>query len=243
MARKLTEEKAAEHGIGPAGSKHNGFPTHAEIQMAVNEQLAWNLQRKALNDKISTFRKGLRAKGITLGTLDDKVRKLEWTPEEVKKDHDEQAWYAEAMRFPVGTQLELYGTDATPDPVREQLRWKNIGHKDGLAGRGWSNEPPDGCPPECAQSYGEGHEEGQELVRRAFLDRKKGLQPLAPAKPGEDADDDAGDKLAAETAGETVVEAEAEAEVEAGPVVVDPQPAADQDWQAPTEAEAALEEA
>lgn len=146
----------------------NGFPTHAEIQMAVNEQLAWNEKRKTLNAQISTFRKGLKAKGITLGTLDDKVRQLEWTPEEVKKHHDEQNWYAEAMRQPIGAQLELYGTDATPDPVRQQLRWRNIGFKDGLVARGWADEPPKECPHDCHQSYGEGHEEGQATVRRSF---------------------------------------------------------------------------
>lgn len=146
----------------------NGFPSHAEIQMAVNEQLSWNEKRKKLNAEISTFRKGLKAKGITLGTLDDKVRQLEWTPEEVKKHHDEQDWYAEAMRQPVGAQLELYGTDATPDPVRQQLRWRNIGFKDGIAARGWADEPPKECPHDCHQSYGEGHEEGQATVRRSF---------------------------------------------------------------------------
>lgn len=164
------EYPAVQGTVGsiPNEPPENGFPSHAEIQMAVNEQLSWNEKRKKLNAEISTFRKGLKAKGITLGTLDDKVRQLEWTPEEVKKHHDEQDWYAEAMRQPVGAQLELYGTDATPDPVRQQLRWRNIGFKDGIAGRGWADEPPKECPHDCHQSYGEGHEEGQATVRRSF---------------------------------------------------------------------------
>lgn len=234
MSRKLTEERAASHGIGPAGQGHNGFPTHAEIQMAVNEQVQWNLKRQELNAKISTFRKGLRAKGITLGLLDDKVRKLEWTPEEIKKDHEESAWYAEAMRFPVGAQLEFFGGENTPDLVREQLRWKSIGHKNGLAGIGWPDEAPDGCPPECVQSYGEGWEEGGALVRRAFAERQKGLQPLAPATADETGPDDG----AADGDGDVIPEST----LAPTAVIPDP-PAGDADWQQPSDAEAQLEEA
>lgn len=146
----------------------NGMPSHDDIRMAANEMLAFIEQRKALTAKIGTFRKGLKAKGITLGVLDEQVRLLEWTPEEVKQFYAERDWYAEAMRHPIGSQLELYGTDATPDGVREQLKWRNIGFKDGVAGRGWANEAPKECPATSVQSYGEGHEEGQATVRRAF---------------------------------------------------------------------------
>jgi len=86
------------------------------------------------------------------------------------------------MSQPIGSQLELYGTDATPDPVREQLKWRNIGFRDGLAGKGWANEAPKECPYDCIQSYGEGHEEGQATVRRAFAAR------LAQAPVAEDDD-------------------------------------------------------
>ncbi|MNR41594.1 hypothetical protein D3C85_1599970 [compost metagenome] len=72
------------------------------------------------------------------------------------------------MAQPVGTQLELYGTEATPDPVRIQLKWRQLGVKHGIAGIGWANEAPEDCPFDCAQSYGEGHEEGQATVRRSF---------------------------------------------------------------------------
>lgn len=178
MARKLTEERAASHGITESpGKGHNG-PSHDDIRMAVHEQLEFNRQRKALNDKISVFRKGLKAKGITLGVLDEQIRMLDWSPEEVKAHFAERNWYAEAMRFPVGSQLEFFGTEATPEPVREQLKWKNIGVKDGLAGKGWANEPPDGCPPDCIQSYGEGWEEGAATTRRAFAERQRALQPI-----------------------------------------------------------------
>lgn len=149
----------------------NGMPSHDAIRMAVHEMLAFIEKRKALNAQISSFRKGLKAQGITLGVLDAQIRLLEWTPEEVKHHYAERDWYAEAMRFPIGAQLELYGTDATPDPVKEQLRWRNIGFKDGLAGRGWADQPPEECGHDCHQSYGEGHEEGQATVRRAFASR------------------------------------------------------------------------
>jgi hypothetical protein len=160
--------------------------------------LAFIEQRKALNAKISSFRKGLKAQGITLGVLDAQIRLLDWTPEEVKHHYAERDWYAEAMRFPIGSQLELYGTDATPDPVREQLRWRNIGFKDGLAARGWPDQPPENCPHDCHQSYGEGHEEGQATVRRAFAARVERQNAAAGDAPADEPanDDDAADQAA-----------------------------------------------
>lgn len=208
MARKLTEERAAEHGITEKPG-HNG-PSHDDIRMAVHEQLAWNQKRKALNDQISTFRKGLKAKGITLGVLDDGVRMLEWTPEEVKAHFAERNWYAEAMRFPIGSQLEFFGTDATPDAVKEQLKWRNIGVRDGLAGKGWPDQAPNGCPPDCVQAYGEGHEEGAETVRRAFAEKRKTVQPLGP-ELAPDAEADKADDWAEPTADETTFDTSAAA--------------------------------
>lgn len=179
MARALTEERAAEHGITPDGKGRNG-PSHDDIRMAVHEQLQWNVKRKALNDQISTFRKGLKAKGITLGVLDEGVRMLEWSPEEVKAHFAERNWYAEALRYPVGSQLEFFGSDDTPDAVNEQLKWRAIGVKDGIAGRGWPDQAPDGCAPDCTKSYGEGWEEGAEMTRRAFAERQRAIQPPDP---------------------------------------------------------------
>lgn len=169
----------------------NGLPSHDEIRMAAHDQVQWNLKRKALNDQISAFRKGLKAKGHILGKLDDEVRKLEWTPDEYKADREASDHYAQAMAQPVGTQLELYGTDATPDPVRIQLKWRQLGVKHGIAGIGWANQPPDDCPFDCAQSYGEGHEEGQGTVRRAFQTRLEQAKATADAaREGSDDDDD-----------------------------------------------------
>jgi hypothetical protein len=164
------DEYPAEQGtIGSIPNEpSNGLPSHDEIRMAAHEQIQWNLKRKALNDQISAFRKGLKAKGHILGALDDEVKKLDWTPEEYKAARAATDHYAEAMAQPVGTQLELYGTEATPDPVRIQLKWRQLGVKHGIAGVGWANEPPKDCPFDCAQSYGEGHEEGQATVRRSF---------------------------------------------------------------------------
>jgi hypothetical protein len=177
MARKITDD--ADSAPPPAAIGHNR-PSHDDIRMAVNEMVQWNVKRAELNAAISGFRKGLKAKGITLGVLDEKVRMLEWTPEEIKEHFAERDWYAEAMRYPIGAQLELYGDSSTPDPVKEQLRWRNIGFKDGLAGKGWPDQVPDGCPTECAAAYGEGHEEGQANVRRAFTARQqKGGVPTA----------------------------------------------------------------
>lgn len=207
------EEYPAEQGVigSLPNEPDNGMPSHDMIRMAVNEQLAWNEKRKALSNQIGAFRKGLKLKGITLGVLDAKVRMLEWTPEEVKAHHAEQDWYAEALRFPIGAQLELYGGDNTPDPVREQLRWRNIGFKDGLAGKGWANEPPENCPHDCHQSYGEGHEEGQGTVRRAFVARQQALE----AEPVEDDDTPALDAEGTADADAWSAPTDGEAEIEA----------------------------
>lgn len=164
-------EKPVLGEAAPAAG-HNG-PSHDDIRMAANQMVKLQAERAALNAKITSFRKGLKAQGFTLGVLDAVIKMLEWSPEEIKEHYAERDWYAEAMRFPVGDQLELFGDDKTPDPVKEQLRWRNIGFKDGLAGRGWPNEFPDGCPPEAEQSYGQGHEEGQATVRQAFLSRQQ----------------------------------------------------------------------
>lgn len=196
MARTLkavpdNDDYPAEQGtVGSIPNEpSNGMPSHDDIRMAVNEMLVLIETRKAINAKIGTFRKGLKAKGFTLGVLDAHIKLLDWSPEDIKKNYAERDWYAEAMRFPIGSQLELYGTDATPDPVKEQLRWRNIGFKDGLAGRGWADQPPEGCAFDCVQSYGEGHEEGQATVRRAFELR---LAQNAAASANEPAPDDEG---------------------------------------------------
>lgn len=185
MARELTEERAASHGItsDPQPGRNSGpGPSHDEIRMAAKRIVELQAEREAVTKKISTFRKGLKAEGFTLGVLDAVVKMLEWSPEEIKAHYAEREWYAEALRFPIGTQLEFFGTDATPDAVREQLKWKQIGVKDGIAGRGWANEAPKGCPPDCVQAYGEGHEEGQQITLRAFAEKKK-VPPPAPPEP------------------------------------------------------------
>lgn len=209
MARKPTTT-APEDEMPTAPPERNG-PSQDDIRMAVHTMLEWNEKRAQINAAISKFRKGLKAQGITLGLLDATIKMLEWSPEEIKADFAERDWYAEAMRFPIGAQLELFGTDATPDPVKEQLRWRNIGFKDGLAGRGWPDEAPDGCPPECIQEYGRGHEEGCELVRAAFLRRQQEFRPSPPGTLEEDAEGDAPD---APTTAETDFEPEIARELE-----------------------------
>ena len=44
----------------------NGMPSHDDIRMAANEMVQWNEKRKKLNAEVSSFRKGLKAKGIKL---------------------------------------------------------------------------------------------------------------------------------------------------------------------------------
>lgn len=187
------DDYPAEQGtIGSIPNEpETGYPSHDEIRMAAHEQVAWNLKRQVLRDQISAFRKGLKAKGHTLEDLDNEVKKLNWTPEEYKEARARADHYAEAMAQPVGKQLELYGTEATPEPVRIQLKWRQLGVKHGVAGTGWANEPPKDCPFDCAQSYGEGHEEGQATVRRAFATRLEQAKSAAEdARESVEEDDD-----------------------------------------------------
>jgi hypothetical protein len=191
-SRKNPAQDVADETANPHEDQRNDLDglTHAEVQMAVRQQLAYNEERAALNKRVGGFRKRMKLKGITLGTLDRMIRMLEWTPEEIKADFAEAEFYAEAMRYPVGTQLELFGGDNTPDGVREQLKWGNIGYKDGLAGRGWPNEPPAGCPPECAPEYARKHDEGTQLVLAAIKHATEtGHVVLEPEPEGDAADD------------------------------------------------------
>ncbi len=167
----------------PAG--HNG-PSHDDIRMAAHEVVKLNAERKALGARISAYRKQLKAQGFTLGVLDAVITMLEWEPSEVKAHYAERDWYAEAMRLPVGSQLELYGDAATPDAVKDQLKWRNVGFKDGLAGRGWPDQAPDGCGPDMLQSYGQGHEEGQQTVLTAFAARNERRTSVMSDEPPAD---------------------------------------------------------
>ncbi len=193
MARRRTpttpeseqETEAPERAPPPKG--HNG-PSHDDIRMAANKMVALHEEREQVSLKISKYRKTLKAEGFTLGVLDAMMKMLEWSPEEVKAHFAEREWYAEALRYPVGSQLEFFGTEATPDLVREQLKWRNVGLKNGIAGIGWPDQAPDGCPPECSQPYGEGHEEGAAMTRRAFLNKQRSLAPVDPSDD-EDGDD------------------------------------------------------
>lgn len=206
-------EPAAADTATPAHAPrgHNG-PSHDDIRMAANKMVALQEERAQLNAKISKFRKTLKAEGHTLGVLDAVIKMLDWTPEEIKAHYAERDWYAEALRYPIGTQLEMYGTEKTPDLVREQLKWRNVGFKNGVAAIGWPDEAPDGCPPECAQSYGEGYEEGAATVRRAFVARAQKVGPVGVGPEDSEGDDTVyaeGDASAADEAAstETFVEA------------------------------------
>lgn len=174
MAKPKSDKVVELH---PGKTERNG-PSHEQIQMAVHSMLEWLEKRNQINAAITKFRKGLKADGFTLSILDDKIKKLEWSPEEFLRHKAEDDHYSEALRFPVGTQLEMFGGINTPEPVKEQLKWRNVGYKRGLAGIGWPDDTPAGCPPECVGEYAKGHEEGSEIVRAAFLKRQQELGPV-----------------------------------------------------------------
>jgi hypothetical protein len=177
MARKPAAPKADEpkddapkRGIGDNG------PSKDDITIAISEQVAWNEKRAMLNAEISSFRKTKKAEGIALGVLDDTVRMLEWTPEEIKAHFANERMYAEAAGLPVGTQIDLFGTGAQPLHEQEASKWFGLGKMHGLAGSGWPDEPPEGCPPENRQDYGRGHEAGAKELHAAIM-RKSGREP------------------------------------------------------------------
>ena len=165
------ENASPSHELPP--TTHNlGVADEDDVRVYIRTMIAFNKRRKDLNAEIAAYRKTARGQGIELGQADHVIRMLEWKPEEIKTWFDNGRKYAEAMGMPVGTQLELFGDDRTPDLVREQLRWRGQGRIDGLAGRGSATQVPDGCPPEHRQTYGEGWHEGQKETQESFLRRQ-----------------------------------------------------------------------
>lgn len=179
MARQAGS--SAKDGGGPShrlpGPGHNG-PTDDELRIYVNGMVALALKRDALRAEVNAYRKTWKARGIELGAMDRRIRRLDWSNEEIKTDWSTERRYAEVLGQPIGTQLELYGAEGTPDALKEQIAWRARGRSHGLAGKGDPTKPPEGCPPECVQPYGEGWTDGQGETQQAFL--RAHPQPAKP---------------------------------------------------------------
>lgn len=171
-AKASKASRKLEPGVG-----HNG-PSQDDVRHYVRKQIEFNNRRALLNAEISSFRRAAKLAGMELGVMDLMVKMLEWEIGEIKDAFRTRDFYAESLGFPVGTQLELFGADATPDHTREELRWRGKGRIDGIAGRGDATEPPDHCPPEFTQAYGEGWEAGQKETQESFLRRNAAKRPV-----------------------------------------------------------------
>lgn len=158
--------KDSARGIGDNG------PSDDDITVAISEMVEWDKKRKDINAAIAAFRKNKKAEGITLGVLDETIRMLEWTPEEIKAHFAERGRYAQAAGMPVGTQFDLFGTSSQPQHEREASKWFSLGKMHGAAGFGDAHEPPDGCPPEHKPAYARGHEVGDKELNDAIARRK-----------------------------------------------------------------------
>jgi hypothetical protein len=175
-------------------------PSEDDLLLAVREMTALNAERKALGAKISKARKQMKAKNIEFGVLDSTMAMLEWSPGEVRQHLERQSYYARTFNLPVLDLVDMFeehqGTGG--DPEIEHRKWWNTGRKDGLAGRGWPQDAPEGCPPECRKDYADGHDDGQKDVlaalerdmQKPFVPPKGELAPADADEPDEPTEDE-----------------------------------------------------
>lgn len=157
-------------------TKGEGVLTDDELIVYVDGMRKLRSKETALKDEISTYRSQWKGRGVELQLMDRRMKRSDWTPQEIQTDWETERRYAEVLGQPIGKQLEVYGSDATPDAIREQIRWRAHGRMHGLSGKGDAAEPPEGCPPECQGPYGEGWVEGQGEAQAVFL-RSSGRKP------------------------------------------------------------------
>lgn len=170
------------------GLGDNG-PTEDDIRIAAAEMIRLNEEKIALTAKISKARKAMGLKGIALGVLDRKLKMLSWTPQEQKAEAIAETFYAVSLGMPAGDLIDLFDErEDGDDPDFEHRKWYNLGRQDGLVGRGWPDEPPAGCPPECHDDYAKGQEDGQAELQ-ASIKRRSNVVAL-PTAPEYSLDED-----------------------------------------------------
>lgn len=141
-------------------SKTIGDNSEAEkrhFDAAMHEQIKLNAERATLNAKIGKARKGMKANGIVLGKLDSTIKRLEWSPQEVREDIATQQRYDAYAGLPVGNQVDLLANANDEEVARGD--WRSRGRSDAL--RFKPAAVPKGCPPEFHQDYLAGHEEAR----------------------------------------------------------------------------------
>lgn len=138
------------------------FDAEAEAKLvhdALKQMASLNLERAALNAKISKARKQMKADGIELGPLDATLRMMEWSPSEVREHFDIQQRYARAARLPIGTQIDLLSD--VDDATVTAGDWNSRGFSAATTGKGVPGVPPKECPPEHHQDWLAGWNDGQ----------------------------------------------------------------------------------
>lgn len=179
----------------------NNGPDEDLIRIAVKQMIEMNEQVDAVRAKRSKLRKTLKLQGLELGHLDNTIRMLEWDSSEVKAHFQLAAGYAQALNLPAGELLDLFDpADDEGEHLYAARRWREVGKKDGLAGRGWPDQPPEGCAAEHWTDYSAGHEDGSEQVRKAWLKHQQNIAPPTAATIKLDESEEPDEPTEAETA-------------------------------------------
>lgn len=134
MAKRAGYEDGAGSGGGkqlpPAGVGHNA--SVETFLKSVKKSVAHAAERKALNERINSERKQMKADGVELGLMDATIKLMQRDRGEVRAHFDLMNQYARWANVPIGTQANLFeGQDDDEAQAREC--WE-MGKTAGLAG-------------------------------------------------------------------------------------------------------------
>lgn len=166
-----TPEKAPK---APRATKGHNLPklgkiTADDVRVYAQRLIELQAAKEAAQKAIKDHRAKWSMLGMPLQIVDKRLKRSNWKPQEITEDWDTERFVAESLGQPIGKQLELLGSDATPVAVKEGLRWRAEGRMHGLLGKGAPEKPPEGCPPEHDGQYAEGWLEGQAETQQAVL--------------------------------------------------------------------------
>lgn len=158
MARKLKEATPEDE----AGAGHNltddAFYEHTQAIVKANAAL------EVARANRQAVRKLAKAAGVELGILDAKLKMAEWEPSEIRSHYATDARYAELLRLPVGTQLDLL--EGVPEAARPDIDWQSRGFLAATTKLGVPGQPPADVPADQVQNWMQGWQEGQEKNAR-----------------------------------------------------------------------------
>lgn len=154
-------------------------------QVYAADMTALLVQREEINKSIRSLREQAKEDGLPHLKLLDARLKLQarLTPQEQADLARTDLIYQRFLRMPTGSQMDAFGDDRIPDAHQNVLSWETRGHQDGLAGRGWPNDLPEGLPEEARQPYAKGWEEGQTERQESYQEvaRRKEAKPAPKA--------------------------------------------------------------